>query len=117
MRWPAERNFKGRFDGFSEVMIAASAVGATAMMSLPLALIDQILLDYHIGHVLGLVFVLSVLAVLPLRSRKVLSLVIVAFGLIFILTPFWVIEGYEYFMYGGLGLIFVGTMLWAYSDS
>lgn len=85
--------------------------------AVPLGLIDEFLLDFDIGHVLILMFVLVMLAALPLRSRKILSINIVAFGLIFVLTPFWVIDGYDWFMYAGLGMVFIGTILFAFAES
>lgn len=53
----------------------------------PLPLIDDFLLNYNLGQALLLLFVLSVLAVIPLGSRKMLSLNTIAFGLVFVLTP------------------------------
>ena len=53
----------------------------------PLPLIDDFLINYNVGQALLLLFVLSVLAVIPLGSRKMLSLNGIVFGLIFILTP------------------------------
>ncbi|MFB6253697.1 MAG: hypothetical protein ABEI06_03725 [Halobacteriaceae archaeon] len=53
----------------------------------PLPLIDEFLLDYNVGQVLLLLFIVAVLATLPLRSRKVLSINLIMFGLIFLLTP------------------------------
>lgn len=57
------------------------------MEFVPLPLIDDFLIDYNVGQALLLLFVLSVLAVLPLGSRKMLSLNAIAFGLLFVLTP------------------------------
>ncbi len=99
-------------------MTAATLAGVGLVNQLaPLAVIDQFLFDYHAGHVLVLLFVLVMLAAIPLRSRKVLSLNIVAFGLIFILTPFWVVEGYDLYMFVGIGMVVIGTMLYAFADS
>ena len=99
-------------------MTAATLVGVDLVGQFaPLAVIDQILFDYHAGHVLVLLFILVMLAALPLRSRKVLSLNIVVFGLIFVLTPFWVVEGYDLYMYAGLVMVVIGTMLYAFADS
>ena len=53
----------------------------------PLPLIDDFLINYNVGQALLLLFVLSVLAAIPLGSRKVLSLNGIVFGLIFVLTP------------------------------
>jgi hypothetical protein len=56
-------------------------------MTAPLQLVDNFLLDYHVGHVLILLFVLSVLAGVVLRSWRVFALNILLFGVIFLLTP------------------------------
>ena len=53
----------------------------------PLPLIDDFLINYNVGQALLLLFVLSVLAAIPLGSRKVLSLNAIVFGLLFVLTP------------------------------
>lgn len=82
-----------------------------------LGVIDRILLDLHAGHALIGLFVLVMLAALPLKSRKVLSINLVAFGAIFILTPFWVVEQYELYLISGFGMIFIGTMLYVFSES
>lgn len=100
------------------MMTAATLAGVSLVNQLvPLAVIDQFLFDYHAGHVLVLLFVLVMLAAVPLRSRKVLSINIVAFGLIFILTPFWVVEGYDLYMFVGIAMVVIGTMLYAFADS
>lgn len=57
------------------------------MNALPLQLLDTFLLDYHIGHVLVLTFALVMLGSLPLRSRKILSLNAILFGVIFVAVP------------------------------
>ncbi|WP_135824264.1 hypothetical protein [Halorussus ruber] len=53
----------------------------------PLPLIDDFLINYNVGQALLLLFVLSVLAAIPLGSRKVLSLNAITFGLLFVVTP------------------------------
>ena len=53
----------------------------------PLPLIDDFLINYNVGQALLVLFVVSVLAMFPLGSRKMLSLNAIAFGLIFVLTP------------------------------
>lgn len=52
----------------------------------PLDLLDDFLLDYHLGHVLVLAFVASVLGSFAL-SKKLLSLNVILFGVIFMLAP------------------------------
>jgi len=53
----------------------------------PLPLVDDFVNQYNAGQALLLLFVLSVLAAIPLGSRKVLSLNAIAFGLLFVVTP------------------------------
>lgn len=53
----------------------------------PLPLVDDFLRPYNIGQVLLLVFVLAVVGSIPLGSRKVLSLNLIIFGLLFLVTP------------------------------
>ncbi|MCL9816580.1 hypothetical protein [Natronocalculus amylovorans] len=54
---------------------------------LPLQFIDGILLEFTLGEVLLITFVLSVLATLPLKSQKIVGLVVTTFGAIFLLSP------------------------------
>ena len=78
-------------------------------------LIDTFLLDYHLGHVLLLAFAASVLGVLPLKSQKVLSLVVMGFGAIFLMAPFTTMP--PTFILFGIGLAIVGPLLWTTADS
>lgn len=77
---------------------------------IPLQFVDSILLDYHIGQVLLLVFGLSIVGTLPLGSRKVFAMNLTAFGLIFALTPQSLIP--LWYMFLGLVLLLVGPILW-----
>ncbi|MEF8781173.1 MAG: hypothetical protein V5A46_10890 [Haloferacaceae archaeon] len=77
---------------------------------IPLQFVDSILLEYHVGQVLLLVFGLAVLGTLPLGSRKVFALNITAFGLIFALTPQSLVP--VWYMFLGLVLLLVGPILW-----
>lgn len=79
------------------------------MFALPLQIIDNFLLQYNVGQALLFVFILATLAVLPLKSRKVLGLQTLAFGLIFLLTPSS-LEPVQ-FKFLGVALIFVGPFL------
>ena len=56
-------------------------------MLAPLQLVDSFLLNYNVGDALVVVFALGLLATLPMRSRKVTTLHIITFGLVFLLTP------------------------------
>ncbi|MFB6108790.1 MAG: hypothetical protein ABEJ82_08135 [Haloplanus sp.] len=77
---------------------------------LPLQVIDSFLLNYNIGQALLLVFILSTLGTLPLKSRKVLALNLTAFGLVFILTPQALAPVHYLFL--GIVLLVVGPVLW-----
>ena len=76
----------------------------------PLPLLDDFLIDYNVGQALLAVFVLSVLAVLPLKSRKMLSINVIVFGLIFLLTPASLAP--LAFKLLGIALVVVGPMLY-----
>lgn len=53
----------------------------------PLPLVDDILRQYNVGQALLAAFVLAILGSIPLGSRKLLSLNLVVFGLVFLVTP------------------------------
>ena len=57
------------------------------MLAPPLQLVDSFLLNYNVGDALLVAFVLGLLATLPLKSRKVTTLHIMLFGLLFLVTP------------------------------
>ena len=73
--------------------------------------LDNFLLPYTVGHAVFLLFVLSILGTLPLKSQKVLSVNVIAFGLIFMLTPSS--EAPIQFTYLGIVLLIVGPVLYA----
>ncbi|WP_135536341.1 hypothetical protein [Halostella pelagica] len=81
------------------------------MNGILLQALDNFLLDYNIGHAVFLLFVLSVLGTLPLKSQKVLSLNVLAFGLIFMLIPSS--EAPIQFTYLGIVLLIIGPVLYA----
>ena len=57
------------------------------MFAPPLQIIDSFLLGYNVGDALIALLVLGILATIPLKSWKVLTLHLLLFGLIFLLTP------------------------------
>jgi hypothetical protein len=58
------------------------------MLEFPLQVIDDFLLDYHVGHALILVFVLALVGGYVVnRSTKVVGLQLSLFGLLFIILP------------------------------
>jgi NADH:ubiquinone oxidoreductase subunit H len=77
----------------------------------PLPLIDDFLINYNVGQALLLLFVLSVLAAIPLGSRKVLSLNAITFGLIFVLTPASLAP--VHFKFLGIALLVVAPLLYS----
>jgi uncharacterized membrane protein YccC len=84
------------------------------MFPFPLQVIDRFLLQYNIGQVLLLVFVLALLAALTQRSRKILAIQAITFGLLFAIVPG--IGGPSYYLYLGLGLLFVAPLLFTTAD-
>ncbi len=85
------------------------------MNAVPLQLLDTFLLDYHIGHVLVLTFVLVMLGSLPLRSRKILSLNAILFGIIFVAVPFSMTDDILYRAFGFV-LIVVAPILYTTAE-
>ncbi len=77
---------------------------------LPLQVIDSFLLNYNVGQVLLLGFIVTTLGMLPLQSRRLLALNTVVFGLIFLLTPVQVAAPHYLFL--GVALVIVGPMLY-----
>ena len=76
----------------------------------PLPLIDDFLINYNVGQALLVLFVVAVLAVLPMKSRKMLSINVVLFGLLFVLTPASLAP--LAFKLLGIALLVVGPMLY-----
>ncbi|MEM4782135.1 MAG: hypothetical protein QXG03_11330 [Halalkalicoccus sp.] len=75
----------------------------------PLDLLDDVIQQFNLGQVLVALFVLSVLGSLAL-SRKVLSLNVIVFGLIFLLAPSN-LSPIEYKLLG-VALIAIGPILY-----
>ncbi|WP_418281597.1 hypothetical protein [Halorubrum sp. DTA98] len=78
-------------------------------------LIDQFLLDYHLGHVLLLAFVASLLGTVPLKSQKVIATVVMGFGAIFLMAPFTTMP--PMYILFGIALAVIGPLLWTTADS
>lgn len=83
----------------------------------PLPLIDDFIAQYHVGHVLVLLFALSVVGSVPLGSRKVVSINSILFGVLFLVTPGSML-GPEQFIYRfiGIALVVVAPMLYVTAD-
>lgn len=92
------------------------------MDPLALQVVDSFLLNYNVGDALLVAFVLGVLATIPLKSRKVLTLHLLLFGLIFFLTPSsmmsvdasgsHILGGPLQYKLVGLGLVLVSPVLY-----
>jgi len=76
------------------------------MLFTPLPIIDDFVANYHVGHVLVLLLVLSVVGTLPLGSRKVVSINATLFGLLLLVTPGSLV-GDDPFTYRFLGIALV----------
>jgi uncharacterized membrane protein HdeD (DUF308 family) len=81
---------------------------------LPLQLIDSILINYNMGQVLLLGFVVTTLGALPLKSQQVIGLNTIAFGLIFLLTPLSTMPSVYLFL--GLTLLVIGPIVYVTAD-
>jgi hypothetical protein len=82
---------------------------------LPLQVIDSFLLNYNVGQALLLGFVLATVGVLPLKSRRLLGLNTIVFGLVFALTPQSIVPIHYLFL--GIVLLVVGPLLYTTADS
>lgn len=78
----------------------------------PMPLIDDLLLPYHLGHAALLLFVLTVPAGLVKGSRKLVGLICIGFGGLFMAVPS--IDGSARLAFAmlGVGLIVVGPLLY-----
>lgn len=81
------------------------------MSAIPLQLVDNFLLQYHVGQALFLVFVVATLGVLPLGSRKIVGIQTLAFGLIFLLTPASLMGSNPLYKLFGIALLVVGPFV------
>lgn len=77
---------------------------------LPLQLIDSILLEYNIGQIMLIGFILTTIGALPLKSQQLIGLNTILFGVIFLLTPASLMPSYYLFL--GLTLIIIGPMVY-----
>lgn len=75
-----------------------------------LQLLDDFLLNYNVGQVLVLAFVLAMLGSLPLKSRRILALNCLVFGVIFLATPISLSD--IAFKFLGVVLIVLGPLLY-----
>lgn len=91
------------------------------MLAPPLQVIDSFLLNYTIGDVLLLGFVLGAVGILPTRSLRTLGLHTIAMGAILLLTPASAMEpnsgsilasSFQYKLFG-LVLLVIAPVLFA----
>jgi uncharacterized membrane protein HdeD (DUF308 family) len=80
---------------------------------LPLV-VDSILLNYNIGQILLLGFVMTTLGALPLKSQQVIGINTILFGIIFVVTPKSLMPNFYLFL--GLTLIVIGPMVYVTAD-
>lgn len=78
----------------------------------PLQLFDELILPYHIGHVAVVLLVLTVPAGLVKGSRKLLGLIFIAFGGLFLAVPSIESEAGILFGVVGIALMVVGPVLY-----
>ncbi len=81
---------------------------------IPLQVIDSFLLNYNIGQALLLLFVLTTVGALPLKSPRIVALNSIVFGLIFLLTPQSLMPIHYLFL--GIVLVVVGPILWVATE-
>ena len=77
-----------------------------------LQIIDNFLLQYNVGQALLFLFIIAVLAsVFVLRSRRVLAIQFVAFGVLYMLTPQSLLVA-SYWKFIGIGLVVLGPTVY-----
>ncbi|WP_434521660.1 hypothetical protein [Halorubrum sp. AS12] len=72
--------------------------------------IDTFLLDYHLGHVILLGLVVSLLGAAPLKSQKIIASILAVFGVIFMMAPYTTMP--PTYILVGIPLVLIGTLLW-----
>lgn len=83
------------------------------MIASPLWL-ETFLLDYHMGHAMVLAFLLTIGAVIPLKSKRVLTLTVLLFGVIFFLLPSQEVP--EIYRFFGIALVVITPIIWTTLD-
>lgn len=76
----------------------------------PMPLLDDFLLNYNIGQVVLLLFILSIPAAVAKSSMKILAINAILFGGLFLVIPS-IGGGPVHYAYLGVGLLVVGPML------
>jgi hypothetical protein len=94
------------------------------MFPIPLQVIDSFLLKLNVGDALIVAFVLGVFGLIPLKSRKLVALHTVSFGLLFLVLPttmfstgdLSLLSNVLQYKLVGLVLVVVSPMLFATAD-
>jgi hypothetical protein len=82
------------------------------MAALPLQVLDNFLIQYHVGHALAVAFVLTALGALTQKSMKLLALTLLAFGFVFAATPASAIGAdAALFRMAGIGLVVLAPVV------
>lgn len=77
---------------------------------IPLQVIDSFLLQYNVGQALLLLFILSTVGVISLKSQKIIAINTTLFGVIFMLTP--QSEVPVHYLFLGVVLVLIGPLLY-----
>lgn len=86
------------------------------MIEVPLQAVDNILREFHIGHILVASLVLAVLGTVPLKSMKLLGLNVVLFGTLLLVIPLSLMGDSVFFRLMGAGLLVIGPMLYVFAE-
>ncbi len=78
---------------------------------LPLQFVDGILLEFNMGQILLIGFLLATVGALPLKSQRLIGLNTALFGLIFIVTPADMMP--DLYLFLGITLIVIGPIVYA----
>ena len=76
--------------------------------------LESFLLDYHMGHAVVLLFLLSVAAVVPFQSKRLIVLVLLVFGVVFFVLPSQAVP--EIYRFVGIVLVMVTPIIWTTTD-
>jgi hypothetical protein len=81
----------------------------------PIPLLDDFLVNYNLGQVIILMFVLSLPVGFVFGSRKITAINIIVFGLLLLIAPS-IGGGSVYFGYLGIILLVLGPIIYAISE-
>ncbi len=82
---------------------------------LPLSFLDAILLEFNMGQILFVGFLLATVGALPLKSQKLIGLNTALFGLIFIMTPSDMMP--DLYLFFGITLIVIGPIVYTTANN